>query len=93
MTELAASGGRPVCQEQETIDGSPSGPMLTCALPAGHRSEEHYDRAFALVWRPRGRDQADLTHGDPEGTWATDAVRVSGAVPAPALTAGTRSGG
>jgi hypothetical protein len=48
----APARGRPaVCQEQETIDGSPTGPVLTCALPAGHHSQEHYDRAFALVWR------------------------------------------
>lgn len=58
MSDLAPVR-RPLCDQQETIDGSPAGPVLRCHLPAGHRSEEHYDRTFGLVWRrigpgPRG---------------------------------------
>jgi len=41
----------PLCDQQESIDGDPTGPVLRCHLPAGHRSEEHYDRTFGLVWR------------------------------------------
>lgn len=51
--------GRPLCQEQEPIDGDPTGPMLSCALPAGHHSQEHYDRAFGLVWRRTSTQPAE----------------------------------
>lgn len=48
----AVSGPRPLCQEQLPLDGHPTPTALRCDLPAGHHSEEHYDRATGRVWLP-----------------------------------------
>jgi hypothetical protein len=52
LARTAPAPPRPVCDAHEPLDGLPGSPELHCHLPAGHRSDEHYDRAFALAWRP-----------------------------------------
>lgn len=47
---LAAMTGTPLCQQQLPLDGHPTPTALRCDLPAGHHSQEHYDRASGRVW-------------------------------------------
>jgi hypothetical protein len=56
-------GSRPLCDQQLPVDCYPTRTALRCDLPAGHHSEEHYDRASGLVWlhdRVQPRPHPDL---------------------------------